>query len=261
MDALWKGILRKDSFSRKISAERWIAPVASVFDPEPAPDKAYSRHACLIRDFNFDPHGFALDSELLEQLDPMHQMALHVGRQLLTGDDKPHVELDRTSVILAAIALPTDGASRLARDIIGTAFNKHLLNQAGLASEALKHPPLKAQCLEAQVTGLPAALIASGLGLKGGSLTLDAACASSLYAVKLACDELQRGRIDAVMAGGISRPDCLYTQIGFSQLRALSPSGICAPFDENADGLVVGEGAGMVVLKRLDDALADRDTI
>ena len=102
---------------------------------------------------------------------------------------------------------------------------------------------------------------AEALGLSGGTMTLDAACASSLYAVKLACDELSSYRADAMLAGGISRPECLYTQVGFSQLRALSPSGRCAPFDETADGLVVGEGVGILVLKRLDDALRDIDTI
>ena len=64
-----------------------------------------------------------------------------------------------------------------------------------------------------------------------------------------------------MLAGGVSRPDALFTQVGFSQLRALSPSGRCAPFDETADGLVVGEGAGMLALKRLDDAIRDNDTI
>jgi 3-oxoacyl-(acyl-carrier-protein) synthase/3-hydroxymyristoyl/3-hydroxydecanoyl-(acyl carrier protein) dehydratase len=103
--------------------------------------------------------------------------------------------------------------------------------------------------------------LAKALGLGGGSFTLDAACASSLYAVKLACDELRAGRADAMLAGGVSRPDCLYTQMGFTQLRALSPSGRCAPFDESSDGLVVGEGAGVVLLKRLDDAIRDGDRI
>ena len=64
-----------------------------------------------------------------------------------------------------------------------------------------------------------------------------------------------------MLAGGVSRPNSLFTQVGFSQLRALSPSGRCAPFDQSADGLVVGEGAGIVVLKRLGDALRDRDSI
>src|SRR5262249_47518695 len=62
------------------------------------------------------------------------------------------------------------------------------------------------------------------------------------------------GRADAVLAGGASRPDPLYTQMGFSALTALSPSGRCSPFDAKGDGLVVGEGAGLFVLKRLEDA-------
>src|SRR5581483_10198196 len=64
------------------------------------------------------------------------------------------------------------------------------------------------------------------------------------------------GRADAMLAGGLSRPDSLYTQMGFAQLRALSPSGRCSPFDARGDGLVVGEGAGVFVLERLEDALA-----
>src|SRR5207247_9699116 len=109
--------------------------------------------------------------------------------------------------------------------------------------------------LNCHVAALPAALLAKALGLGGGTFTLDAACASSLYALKLAVDELLAGKADAMLAGGVSRPDCLYTQMGFAQLRALSPTGRCSPFDARADGLVVGEGAGIFLLKRLEDAL------
>ena len=79
--------------------------------------------------------------------------------------------------------------------------------------------------------------------------------------MELAVDALRSGRLDAVLAGGLSRPDSLYTQMGFSQLLAVSPTGRCAPFDHKADGLVVGEGAGVLVLKRLSDALAHGDRI
>src|SRR5205823_463947 len=115
--------------------------------------------------------------------------------------------------------------------------------------------------LNRRAAGLPAAVLAEALGLQGGCYTLDAACASSLYALKLAVDELLAGRADAMLTGGLSRPDSLYTQMGFSQLHALSPSGRCAPFDAGADGLVVGEGCGILVLKRLADALRDGDRI
>ena len=110
--------------------------------------------------------------------------------------------------------------------------------------------------LNRYVAGLPAGLLAQALGLGGGSCTLDAACASSLYAIKLAADELLSGRADAMLTGGVSRPDPLYTQMGFSQLRALSRRGVCSPFDAAGDGLVVGEGAGIFLLKRTEDAIA-----
>ena len=122
----------------------------------------------------------------------------------------------------------------------------------GVDRDGRPHP------LNRYVAGLPAGLLAKALGLGGGSFTLDAACASSLYALKLACDELLAGRADAMLAGGANGPDCQYTQMGFAQLRALSPSGRCSPFDAAADGLMVGEGAGVFVLKRLADALAAR---
>ena len=112
------------------------------------------------------------------------------------------------------------------------------------------------------VTGLPAGILARALGLGGGCFTLDAACASSLYALKLAGDELLAGRADAMLAGGLCRPDCLYTQMGFSQLQALSPSGpLLRRSTQAADGLIVGEGAGVLLLKRLDDAIAAGDQI
>jgi len=163
-----------------------------------------------------------------------------------------------TGVVLAAIALPTEASSAITRKILGAAFEEKIVgNKTKKAAVSIS----KEECLAGRVTSFPGAILAEGLGLGGGSYTLDAACASSLYAVKLACDELQSRRADAMLAGGISRPECLYTQVGFSQLRALSPSGRCAPFDESADGLVVGEGVGILVLKRLDDALRDKDHI
>ncbi|MCR5661368.1 MAG: hypothetical protein K6G50_04465, partial [bacterium] len=166
---------------------------------------------------------------------------------------------ERTGLILADIVLPTDKASDLSEAVLGKAFEKRLLekNPALSASDPLPLP----NSLNKGSVGLCAGLTAYSFGLEGGAYTLDAACASSLAAISLACEELNSGRADAMLAGGVSRPSCLYTQMGFSALKALSPSGKCSPFDAKADGLMVGEGCGIAVLKRLEDAIADGDKI
>ncbi len=258
LKTFWQNIVDKVDTTCEVPRNRWIAEPDFMVHPDPMPDKAFSKQACLIDDFKFDPQGIDLDKDLLNALDPLHQMALHTGREALSNCVTASMDKNNIGTVLAAIALPTDASSSITRKILGTSFEEKLFDKP---VPNRQHPFSRAECLAARVTSLPGALLAEGLGLGGGSLTLDAACASSLYAVKLACDELWSFRADAMLAGGISRPECLYTQVGFSQLQALSPTGCCAPFDERADGLVVGEGAGIVVLKRLDDALRDRDTI
>src|SRR6185437_3543819 len=186
---------------------------------------------------------------------PVFHLALHAGRQAFASGVTDHLDRRRVGVILGNIALPTERVSALARSYLGRTLAEKIGSSGEPESDTF------GSSVNRHVPGLVAAVLAKALGLGGGSYTLDAACASSLYALKLAVDELRAGRADAMLAGGVSRPDCLYTQMGFSQLRALSPSGRCSPFDARADGLVVGEGAGVFLLKRLSDALRDGDRI
>ncbi|MDT8378661.1 MAG: beta-ketoacyl synthase N-terminal-like domain-containing protein [Desulfotignum sp.] len=239
-------ILNKQQHIIQIPQNRWVAPKEKMVTASPAPDRAVSDRAGLITDFSFDATGLDLDETLLSGLDPVHHLVLSAGRTACRSCHLPQNLKQRTGVILAAIALPTDTASDFSRDLLC-----HRTPGTTKPSDALA-------C--AMVSG-PAAVLARALNLKAGSFTLDAACASSLVAVKLACEQLLTGRADVMVTGGVSRPDSLYTQIGFTQLAALSPSGRCAPFDRLADGLVVGEGCGILVLKRLDDALACGDSI
>jgi acyl transferase domain-containing protein len=255
LDVFWQNIVDKIDSAREVPRDRWIAEPNSMYHPEPAPDKAISKHACLIDNFRFNPQGFDLDHDLLNSLDPLHHMVLHTGRTAVSDLTGRPLNKKRTGVILAAIALPTDAASALTRQIFENSFVEKLFDDTDFGI------PTRYTSLAGKVASLPGALLARGMCLEGGSYTLDAACASSLYAVKLACDQLASYRADTMLAGGVSRPDCLYTQVGFSQLRALSPTGCCAPFDERADGLVVGEGAGILVLKRIADAIKDNDPI
>jgi PfaB family protein len=258
LNTFWQNIINKVDATGEVPRDRWIIEPDVMYHCDPMPDKAFSKRACLIHDFKFDPKGFDLDEKLLKELDPLHQMVLSTGREALSSCVPPSMNKENIGTVLAAIALPTDASSSITRKILGTSFEEKLFGHIS------PDKPVRLsmeKCLAGRVTSLPAALLAQGLGLGGGSHTLDAACASSLYAVKFACDELCAFRAEAMLAGGVSRPESLYTQVGFSQLRALSPSGRCAPFDHRADGLVVGEGVGMLVLKRLDDALRDHDHI
>jgi PfaB family protein len=262
IETFWQNILNRVEAIKTVPEHRWIVPPESICQPEYKTDLACSKHAGLIENFTLDLNGIDIDHDLIGNMDPLYHLVLSAGRDALQGCEISTIDKKRTGVVLAAIALPTDASSTIARTILGKSFEEKLLSQ--LQNETILDsaaPLTRFQCLGSRVTSLPGAILAKGLGLGGGSLTLDAACSSSLYAIKLACDELHSGRSDVMLAGGVSRPESLYTQIGFTQLQALSPSGRCAPFDKKADGLVVGEGTGFVVLKRLEDALRDRNTI
>ena len=258
IDVFWDNIISGVDQSAPVPPKRWVAPVADRLSSHLVPDRTYSQHACLIDGFVFDSASFTLDPDLTRHLDPVHQLTLTAGKRAARQCVTEPIDLGRVDTILAAIALPTDSASRFSRQLLGRAIESRLFpeDRAPAAMRVTRN-----DALASRVDGFPASLLAAEMGFGGTCFTLDAACASSIYAVKFACDRLIDGRADMVVTGGVSRPECLYTQTGFSQLQALSRSGRCAPFDRHADGLVVGEGVGILVLKRLDDALSHGDDI
>ncbi|MFA7534977.1 MAG: beta-ketoacyl synthase N-terminal-like domain-containing protein [Desulfuromonadales bacterium] len=258
LDRFWRNILANVNTARRPPEGRWLLEPEAVYDPTVgAADKVYSQKACFIEeDLKSLPlDGLAIDPQFLNGLDPLFHLLLHAGRQAFLDGVTAPLDRARVGVIIGNLALPSETSSALARDWLGRTFAEKLLG-APPATEAAGIDPRNVQ-----VAGLPAGVLARSLGLGGACFTLDAACASSLYAIKLAADELASGRADAMLTGGLSRPDSLYTQMGFSQLHALSPSGACAPFDARGDGLVVGEGCGMLLLKRTEDAVRDGDHI
>ncbi|MFH2058683.1 MAG: beta-ketoacyl synthase N-terminal-like domain-containing protein [Pseudomonadota bacterium] len=239
-------ILNKQDAIVSVPDHRWAGPVDNFISKHAIEDKAISQKAGLIENFHFDPSGFLVDKDLLAQLDPVHQLVLHAGRDAFLQCSHTLETIKRTGVILAAIALPTQAASQFSSRV--------LLNPDVFHVEPKDFS-------NTSVVSFPAAVLARSLGFEAGSLTLDAACASSLYSIKLACEHLHFKKADIMVAGGVSRPSSLYTQIGFTQLQALSATGKCSPFDKHANGLVVGEGTGIVILKRLEDAMAQKDKI
>ncbi len=256
LDHFWSNVEAGVDTVREAPEGRWQVRPESVFDPNVgALDRVYS-----TRGYFLDPDTLALDldrlniaADLVEALDPLYRVLLCAGQRAFDDASVQGWGLERAGVVIGNLALPTERAAALAQEILGRTFEERLLGESSRGEKI--HP------LNRFVTGLPSGVLAKALGLGGGAQALDAACASSLYAIKIAMDKLERGECDVMFAGGVARPDPLYTQMGFSQLRALSPSGKCSPFDESGDGLLVGEGAGLLVLKRLEDAVRDGNRI
>jgi len=253
-DQFWANVVRGVDSTTDVPPGRWAVDPADAYDPTvAAPDRVYAARGGFVEGFRFDPEGLDLDPALAARLDPAFRLVLHAGRLAWRDARTDGLDRARVGVVFGNIVLPTEAASALAAETLGRTLEERVLGES--------RPRPGTEPLNRFAAGLPAGLLAKALGLGGGAYTLDAACASSLYALKLAADELIAGRADAVLTGGLSRPDPLYTQMGFSQLRALAPDGRAYPFDARAGGLVVGEGAGMFLLKRLGDALRDGDHV
>jgi acyl transferase domain-containing protein/3-hydroxymyristoyl/3-hydroxydecanoyl-(acyl carrier protein) dehydratase len=246
----WANVAGGVDCSSEVPKGRWVLSPRRCHRPgTPQPDAVVSTRGYFLAPFEPDLAGLDVAPDFVAALDPLFHLVLDVGGRAWRSAQTDQVDKRKVGVVLGNICLPTDRSNDLCRDYLGGPFGNVL------PKTSAAHP------LNRYVAGLPAGVLAKALGLGLGTFTLDAACASSLYALKLAADELIAGRADAMLAGGSSRPDCLYTQMGFSQLTALSPTGRCSPFDAAADGLVVGEGAGVFVLKRLADAVAHGDEI
>ena len=258
LDDYWGSILKQRSSAGRPPEGRWLLPPDEVFDPRAgAPDSVYSDKACFIDEKQVPAEipGLDVDVDYLRQLDPMYRLLLRVGQQTLDNADKLSFDRTRAGIIIGNLALPSEQSSALARQLLGNTFTEQL-SDLPLAVDSTPIAPHNHY-----VAGLPASILARALNFGATCYTLDAACASSIYAIKLAADELLSGRADVMLAGGLSRPDSLYTQMGFSQLRALSATGVCAPFARSGNGLVVGEGCGLLLLKRTRDAIRDGDRI
>ncbi|HET6532600.1 MAG TPA: beta-ketoacyl synthase N-terminal-like domain-containing protein, partial [Actinoplanes sp.] len=205
--------------------------------------------AGLVRGFPevFDPEDFAAGTGEVAAYDPALQWVLHAGRAALreAGD---RARPARTGLVLGNLGYPSRGLAAYAERI-------WLADYPELLS-ALPEGPGGADPRARFCSGLWAHTAANALGLEGGSLALDAACASALYAIKIACDRLHDDTADLMLAGAVSGCDGLIINAGFEALGALSPSGRSRPFHRGADGLIPAEGAALLAFMRLRDAVA-----
>ncbi|WP_424887273.1 beta-ketoacyl synthase N-terminal-like domain-containing protein [Streptomyces sp. XH2] len=225
------------------------APSAHAVTPS-----AVSTTGGFVRGFAdaFDPTGYALAPEEILRLDPLFHWVLHAGRQALTeaGHPLPGTAPRSTGLVLGNLMYPPTAAVRHAEHVWLSAQEPPLRDLLRASLPPRPHP------FNRFSSGLPALLAARALGLDAGAHALDAACASSLYAVKLACDRLHDRTADLMLAGAVNRSDALLVHGGFRSMGVLSPTGRSRPFHQEADGLVPAEGAALIALMRLSDALA-----
>jgi PfaB family protein len=261
----WQNLINNKDLTSLATSEQMGVDANIFYDAKKGKkDKYYCSQGGYIRDFLFDTTGYQVSPDLLKDLDNIYKWSLYVAKEALQDSNYLNNKsvLEKCGVILGNLSFPTRFSHHLFAPIYQKVLDSALgeLLQAEFRLPSLNSPG-NISPLNAMISGYPATLIAQALGLSGINFCLDAACASSLYAIKLACDRLLSGKADLMLAGAVSSADPLFINMGFSIFQAYPENGITRPLDKSSGGLVAGEGAGMVVLKRYDDAIRDGDRI
>ena len=253
----WDNIVNRVNGIIEIPSERWDWRI--YFDADRhARDKIYSKWGGFVADMVFDPLQYGIPPKSIKAIDPLQLMTLEVLRQTL--DDAGYLDRDydreRTSIIL--------GASGGAGDVGAQyAVRSELPRFSGELAEdvASRLPEWTEDSFAGILLNVAAGRAANRFDFGGLNFTVDAACASSLAAVYQGVVELEDGRSDMVIVGGVDTVQGPFGYLCFSQTQALSPRGQCSTFDKSADGIVISEGIAMLAMKRLADAERDGDRI
>ncbi|MCP3849131.1 MAG: hypothetical protein GY694_02660 [Gammaproteobacteria bacterium] len=267
-EAYWKNLVANKDSRVSADAEHMGRDPNDYFSSKKGTkDKYYCTKGGYIKDFQFNAQNYALAPEQLNGLDNTFQWALHVSREALkdagyatTGKDRNESILSRCGVILGNLSFPTKKSNKLFLPLYHQAMAtplKDLLNDPDFKMGDEPQGDLD----NGIVAGQPASVINQALDLGDVSMVLDAACASSLYSMKLACSYLLSNKADIMLAGAVSAADPWFVSLGFSTFKAFPENVASRPLDKSSSGLNTGEGAGMFVLKRYDEAVRDGDNI
>ncbi|MEV7414854.1 beta-ketoacyl synthase N-terminal-like domain-containing protein [Streptomyces sp. NPDC089919] len=224
----------------EIPADRWGPEYVS--EDGAAPGTGYCRWAGTLPDLpGFDADFFGISFREAREMDPQQRLLLEVSWEALehAGLTKPGLAGSRTGVFFGMLGMDYSLLHAKTRGVAA-------IDPYFASGKEFSFAPGR---------------LAYTLGLHGPALSVNTACSSSLVAVHLACRSLASGESDTALAGGVNVLAAPELSVFMSKVQALSPTGRCRPFSAEADGIVRGEGCGVVVLKRLDDALADGDRV
>ncbi len=241
LEAFWQLLQEGVDAITKVPADRW--DVHALYDPDPmAPGKINTHWGGFLEQIDqFDPGFFGISPREAARMDPQQRLVLEVAWEALenAGQTKTQLAGSQTGVFMGV--------------------HSHSSDYWGLQSETPEHLDIYSG------TGTAHSVFSGRLSylldLQGPSLAVDTACSSSLVAVHLACQSLRTGETRMALAGGVNLMVSPSFTIVTSKMDMLAADGRCKVFDVQGDGLVRGEGCGVIVLKRVSDAVADGDPI
>lgn len=256
LEEYWRNIILGRDSVTEVPDERWNKDLYYHPDSD-GPDVSHSKWGGFIPKIDFDPLAFGIPPQSLAAIEPTQLLTLLVAKRAMddAGYGEKHINRENISVIIGA-----EGGNDLANSYSFRGYYKQVFGELhDEVKEAFPHttedsfPGILANVIAGRIT--------NRLDLGGRNFTVDAACASSLAAIDLACQELILNKSDMVLAGGADLHNGINDYLMFSSTHALSRKGRCATFDSEADGIALGEGVAILVLKRYDDAVRDGDRI
>ncbi|MBC6445565.1 type I polyketide synthase [Actinokineospora xionganensis] len=253
--AFWSTVVGGADQVTEVPAGRW--DVDTYYAEGGGPGRTPSKWGGFLPEIPFDPLSYGIPPSTLAAIEPVQLLALEAARRALADAGYPDggPGRDRTSVVFGAEA----GSDLATAQTLRMALPEYL----GAVPEQLADqlPELSEDTFPGRLANVISGRIANRLDLGGANYTVDAACASSLAAVDIGCKELAGGTSDMVLCGGADLHNAVDDYLLFSSVGALSKTGRCATFDSSADGIALGEGVAVVVLKRLADAERDGDRV
>ncbi|ARV58019.1 beta-ketoacyl synthase [Nostocales cyanobacterium HT-58-2] len=240
-EAFWRLLRDGVDAITEVPADRWN--LEKYYDPDPdTPGKVCTSEGGFLQEVDtFNPEFFGISAREAVSIDPQQRLLLEVSWEALENANQVPDNLHNSS----------------AGVFIGIYLNDYSKVMLSLGDVS----QIDAFSAVGNSLSVAAGRLSYFLGLKGPSMAIDTSCSSSLVSVHLACQSLRLRECHLALAGGVGLNLTPDTSIALSKTRMLNPDGRCKTFDAAANGFVKGEGCGVVVLKRLSDALADRDNI
>lgn len=266
----WRDIVEGVDTFTSVPSTHWLTD--DFYDSDKsARDRTYGSRGAFVPPTSFDPLAFGVPPNSLSTTDTAQLLALVAARNVLEDIERETagpLDKSRASVILG-VAAATELAGQMVGRLQRPAWVKGM-REAGLDEAQVQDiaDRISTNFVEWKETTFPGLLgnvvagrIANRLDFGGSNYVTDAACASSLSAMQIALHELQAGDSDLVLTGGVDALNDIFMYMCFSKTPALSPSGDCRPLSADADGTMLGEGVGMMALRRLSDAERDGNRI